>query len=76
MYKVYGSQIEFVDGVTGVFILRIRSLVQNRPLSTEHRICGRVNCPKHISNRYSTKHGIPKGVFALLETFSTVVSHY
>ena len=43
MYKVYGSQNEFLDGVT-VFILRMRSLGQNRPLSMEHRICGRVNC--------------------------------
>ena len=29
--------------LSNVFILRMRSLGQNRPLSTEHRICGRVN---------------------------------
>ena len=43
VYNVYGSQNEFVERVTSVFILRMRNLGQNRPLSTEHRICGRVN---------------------------------
>ena len=32
VYNVYGSQNEFVDSVTGVFILRMRSLGQNGPL--------------------------------------------
>ena len=32
MYNVYGSQNEFVDSVTRVFILRMRSLGQNGPL--------------------------------------------
>ena len=43
VYNVYGSQNEFVKRVTRVFILCMCSLRQNRPLSTEHRICGRVN---------------------------------
>ena len=32
VYNVYGSQNEFVERVTRVFILRMRSLGQNRPL--------------------------------------------
>ena len=32
MYNDYGSQNDFVDGVTRVFILRMRSLGQNGPL--------------------------------------------
>ena len=32
VYNVYGSQNEFVDSVTRVFILRMRSLGQNGPL--------------------------------------------
>ena len=43
VYNVYGSQNEFVERVTRVFILRMGSLGQSRPLSTEHCICGRVN---------------------------------
>ena len=31
VYNVYGSQNEFVERVTRVFILRMRSLGQNRP---------------------------------------------
>ena len=40
---VNGSQNEFVECVTRVFIMRMHSLGQNRPLLTEHHICGRVN---------------------------------
>ena len=32
MYNVYGSQNEFVERVTRIFILRMRSLRQNGPL--------------------------------------------
>ena len=32
MYNVYGSQNEFVERVTRVFILRMRSLEQNGPV--------------------------------------------
>ena len=32
MYNVYGSQNEFVERITRVFILRMRSLGQNGPL--------------------------------------------
>ena len=39
-----------------VFILRMRSLGQNRPLSTEHRICGRVNCPPRITPWTRIRH--------------------
>ena len=44
MYNVYGSQTEFVEHVTGVFILRMRSLGQKSPSTTVHRICGSENC--------------------------------
>ena len=44
VYNVYGSQNEFVERVRRALILHMRSLEQNRPLSTEHRICSRVNC--------------------------------
>ena len=44
VHNIYGSQNEFVESVTRLFILRMHSLGQNRPLSTGHRICGRVNC--------------------------------
>ena len=42
MYNGYGSQNEFVERVTRVFILHMRSLGQNHPLSTERCICGTV----------------------------------
>ena len=35
VYYVYGSQNEFVDSVTRVFILRMRSLGQNGPLQRD-----------------------------------------
>ena len=38
LYNVY---MEARMSLSNVFILRMRSLGQNRPLSTEHRICGR-----------------------------------
>ena len=35
--------IEARMSLSNIFILRMRSLGQNRPLSTEHHICGRGN---------------------------------
>ena len=55
VYSVYGSQNEFVERVTKEFILRMRIPGQNRPLSTEHRICGRVNFAKIVLRDYYVK---------------------
>ena len=43
VYYVYGSQNEFVERVTRPFILRMRSLGQNGPSTTDYRICGSEN---------------------------------
>ena len=61
VYNVYGSQNEFVDSVTGVFILRMRSLGQNGPLRRDAVIAvARIElmyfCMQVLERDESSKH--------------------